>query len=306
MINNKIVWLIIVLSIIVSAPLSYSGYQYCLSIGESIGYANGYTYNQDSYTNLGYESGKKDGYDNGSNDGYYIGYYDGWDEGERYAVSVLCPSSISSLPTSIYIDENRALSNPTQKELSAFLNDDKTENLVYSDEFNCWGFAISMKRHAESHGIRCAIVSMTYKDNIDDKPVAGHVINMFEVTDPDKIATYANYNPLNGGWVVVSGSPRIYVDAQNEMIVYDIAIGGSYRWYVDFSEFRRSDKMSEYNYYKRYGIWGDLRGRIQASNRGVDYIEPMKYIGDADDIKRYEDGPLIDSHDNISKIVIIW
>lgn len=301
MIKSKILAIVMVIGIIASMWLAHIAYQYGWQCGDSYGFSDGCGYKAEEYAAFGYSVGEEAGYILGAKDGYHDGYYEGWDRGENSAVSILCPSGPTSPPTSLYIGSPVEVSNPSWAQLRGFLYMDRTEDLIYSDDFNCWGFAIAMKRHAQEHGIRCAIVSMTYRDTIDDKPVAGHVINMFEVVDPPQEALYGQ-----GHWWLVDGSPRVYVDAQNERIVYDIEVGGSYKWYVDFSGFKRNDGMMEYSYYKRYGTWGDLSGRVRAINDGVEYVEPSKYRGNDEDIKEYERGPFIKAHDSIVKMVVIW
>ena len=67
---------------------------------------------------------------------------------------------------------------PTWAELVSFLNQDKTDKLIYDlSTFVCTGFAETLHNQAEKAGIRSAFVG------IDFQTGPGHAINAFETTD---------------------------------------------------------------------------------------------------------------------------
>jgi hypothetical protein len=310
--RSKILRVIIVIAcIVVSGILAYVGYKYGYVEGNADGYSNEYELRGKEYEDIGYRVGWDSGCLIAIPVGYSDGYNSGWDLGEEYAVSVLCPKDYDHPPTDLYSPSYyyaKPVVDPTYSQLMSFLANDRTEYLDYSSEFNCWGFALELKRNAERQGIKCAIVSMSYEDRISGKPTSGHVINMFEVVDPPKQWT-DHSGDMVGWWRLGSGDPIIYVDAQYGEPIYDIEVGGSYKWYTDFSELQREDNTYKGEYFEYYGPWGDLSGRVRASSAGVEYIEPSpssRYVGNKDDIKRYMDGPFVKSKDNIKRMIVIW
>jgi hypothetical protein len=308
----------IIICAVVSITLAYTGYQYGTKAGADNGYRDGYANRSDEYKQIGYEVGNENGYLIGHKEGYAVGYTGGWDEGERSVVKALCPDSYPHPPTSLYDVYHSTPTNPTYSQLMEFLRTDNTEDLPYSDNFTCWGYAITMKRNAEKQGIRCAIISMSFKNELTGETTAGHVINMFEVVDPPQEGREFIINApggvrLFGGWELGKGDAQIYVDPQYTDIMRDIKVGGRYSWYVKYSELQYGD-----NYNKgvtHYGGVNDvyntvvLMAMLRASNAGREYIftdRPSRYSGNQDAIKEYKEGPNIKASDNIAKIIVIW
>jgi hypothetical protein len=220
---NKLLYVIFIVGIIV---LSFFSYTFGESNGSIYGGNDGRTYGYNSGYANGNNVGYKDGNDSGEMNGGIHGYKRGWDDAEIRAVNDLLQKRMPPItpPTSLYIEDSylinpKILHNPSYSELVEFLLIDGTNNLKYADNFNCWGFAITMKKHAEQYGLRCAIVSMTYEDKLTGEATIGHVINMFDTT---------NY---------VGENSNIYVDAQTDTIMGDIVIGGSYDWYNKYANY---------------------------------------------------------------------
>lgn len=70
------------------------------------------------------------------------------------------------------------LKDPTWEELESFLESDKTDELEYKPhEFDCTGFAITLRDHAWRWGFRCAFVEVDFSGG------AGHNLNAFKTTD---------------------------------------------------------------------------------------------------------------------------
>ena len=74
--------------------------------------------------------------------------------------------------------EESDLRNPTWEELREFLLLEDTDKLHYDkDSFDCTGFAITVRDHAQEYGIRCAFVEVSFTAG------EGHAFNAFETTD---------------------------------------------------------------------------------------------------------------------------
>ncbi|MFN3621280.1 MAG: hypothetical protein ACK4TI_00120 [Nitrososphaerales archaeon] len=59
--------------------------------------------------------------------------------------------------------QNRTLRNPSWQELVAFLKEDKTDAFIYrAGEFDCSGFAITLRDHAIAQGFRCAYIEVEF------------------------------------------------------------------------------------------------------------------------------------------------
>ena len=70
------------------------------------------------------------------------------------------------------------LKNSTWAELKRFLEQDDTDTLPYiENNFDCSGFAITLRDRAWRYGIRCAYVEVSFSG------IEGHALNAFETTD---------------------------------------------------------------------------------------------------------------------------
>jgi len=69
------------------------------------------------------------------------------------------------------------LGNPNWAELKAFLEQDDTNELLYTENsFDCTGFAITLRDNAWIYGLRCAYVEIGFAEG-------GHALNAFQTTD---------------------------------------------------------------------------------------------------------------------------
>ncbi len=125
------------------------------------------------------------GYDEGESDGHQLGY----DEGYLQGVEDLTQ-------TGWYLRD------PTYQEAVVFINSDKTDENVYTDDYVCHDFTADFDYNAAKAGYRCGFVYIEYSDS-------AHAIACFNTTD-------------NG---------IIYVEPQNDEIV-TIAIGQLYLGYI--------------------------------------------------------------------------
>jgi len=127
---------------------------------------------ENSY-NLGYDEGESDGYEFGYDEGYFQ-----------------CVEDLTQ--TGWYIRD------PTYEEAVAFINSDKTDENMYTDNYVCYDFTADFEDNAAQMGYRCGFVYIEFSDG-------AHAIACFNTTD-------------NG---------IIYVEPQNDEIV-SLAIGQTY------------------------------------------------------------------------------
>jgi cell division protein FtsB len=125
------------------------------------------------------------GYDEGESDGHQLGY----DEGYLQGVEDLTQ-------TGWYLRD------PTYQEAAAFINSDKTDENVYTDDYVCYDFTADFDYNAAKAGYRCGFVYIEYSDS-------AHAIACFNTTD----------------------NSIIYVEPKNDEIV-TIAIGQLYLGYI--------------------------------------------------------------------------
>ena len=70
------------------------------------------------------------------------------------------------------------LSNPTWSELKQFLESDNTDTIQYAaNQFDCSGFAITLRDRSWRRGFKCAYVEVAFDEG------AGHALNAFQTTD---------------------------------------------------------------------------------------------------------------------------
>ncbi len=74
--------------------------------------------------------------------------------------------------------KNFTLKNPTWEELKNFLKQDSTDEIEYKPgEFDCTGFAITLRDNAWKLGLRCAFVEIAFVEG------EGHALNAFQTVD---------------------------------------------------------------------------------------------------------------------------
>ena len=70
------------------------------------------------------------------------------------------------------------LEDPTWSELEEFLEWDDTDTILYTeDDFDCSGFAITLRDRAWRYGMRSAYVELVFGERV------GHALNVFDTTD---------------------------------------------------------------------------------------------------------------------------
>jgi len=142
--------------------------------------------------------------------------------------------------------QQSALRNPTWSELEAFLLQDTTDAIAYvADEFDCSGFAITLRDNASRQGFRCAFVSIGFGEG-----AIGHALNAFETTDKgliyvdnterDAIA-YLQTGKIYGV-IVLDGVKEQFIDCQ--MSPED--------FWKPLSYTRYSGSIFGYEYYENY------------------------------------------------------
>lgn len=74
--------------------------------------------------------------------------------------------------------QNISLRNPSWQELVDFLKEDNTDTLIYrAGEFDCSGFAITLRDHAIARGFRCAYVEVEFSEG------DAHALTAFQTSD---------------------------------------------------------------------------------------------------------------------------
>ena len=166
----------------------------------SIGWASGFT-----------EAGKQAGYMVGLKEAINVqdetAFMEGCNSGIREVVRSVCnPNS-----------ENQTFRKITREDLDAFLKADKTDELKYSDNFTCSGYALKLKRNANYQGIACAFVVLNYKNEITGKTDTGHIINAFKYVPYGKTYTQKK----DGTWTVKDNDYEntLFVDPQSDEIL---------------------------------------------------------------------------------------
>ncbi|MEM4164276.1 MAG: hypothetical protein QXJ86_00330 [Nitrososphaerales archaeon] len=125
--------------------------------------------------------------------------------------------------------QNRTLRNPTWQELVDFLKEDETNTLIYiAKEFDCSGFAITLRDHAIAKGFRAAYVEIEFTDG------NSHALVAFQTVD--KGLVYVDETGSEGG----RGSDKIaYIEVGKE---YGVIALDAVRWrYISTSNYTASE-----------------------------------------------------------------
>lgn len=140
--------------------------------------------------NGGYTSGNTTGFELGKVISYEKGYVSGYDNGKEFVVTHL--DQYVKVPKAVKYDE-----------VVAFIKNDRTDEVEYSEQFNCVTFANVVKDNAEDVGIKCGVVSFDLKSG---QSIIGHAINIFDTSDKGKV----------------------YFSPQDDGQRYGIYVGGTY------------------------------------------------------------------------------
>ena len=124
-----------------------------------------YTYGQSQGYYAGYQAGQQASYsvsnEGGGNKIYQVGYQAGYEAGVKENGS-----------------DEYSTKNPSHQEMREFLAQDTTDSKAYMEwDYVCSDFAAEVNNNAEAHGIRCALVYISYTEGY------GHTIVAFETRD---------------------------------------------------------------------------------------------------------------------------
>ncbi len=136
------------------------------------------------------------------------------------------------------------LKDPTWEELKSFLESDKTDELEYKPhEFDCTGFAITLRDHAWRRGFRCAFVEIDFSSR------AGHNLNAFKTTDKGLVFV----DTVGGDAIayVQVGKPYGKIALKNVKSRY-IDCGGDPRRFWGTLNYTTHVSPFSYSYYEEY------------------------------------------------------
>jgi hypothetical protein len=88
------------------------------------------------------------------------------------------PPYTSGNVVELRLTDNPSAENPTWQELVDFLEEDRTDKILYvPGEFECGNFALELHNNAESAGIKAAFVAVHYQESTP------HAVNAFKTVD---------------------------------------------------------------------------------------------------------------------------
>ena len=183
--------LVPVIIIILSANFWIWDYKYSdgKAHGYQVGYAEGYELGLEEGNLAGYNSGLEvgfqEGYDGGNETGYEVGFSTGYYRGNTSGYALGYDLGSNETWDEAYLQgiedgvgRGFNIRDPTYKELSQFIQDDKTDQIEYNpDNFTCIYFASAVKTNAFNKGLRCYYVNLQYNST------SGHAIIAFNTTD---------------------------------------------------------------------------------------------------------------------------
>lgn len=118
----------------------------------------------------------------------------------------------------LFINNNSA-NDVTYDEILNFISEDQTDKMQYIDhKWNCVNFAQIVHNNAEEKGIRCGLVTISYKDK-----KTAHALNVFNTTDKGLI------------YIDCTGSHNVYDDINLDKEI-DLNLNDSFKgYYLDNS-----------------------------------------------------------------------
>ena len=157
------------------------------------------------------------------------------------------------------------LRNPTWQELKHFLEEDRTDAIPYiPGEFDCEGFAITLRDAAWKRSFRCAFVAIGFGEG-----AVGHALNAFQTdvgtlyvdtTERDSIAYVEKGRPY--GTIVLKGVKETYIDCTSTP--------PEAFWIQPLSYTHYSGNIFAYDYYLSYSArWNFYHSSISAYNAEV-------------------------------------
>jgi hypothetical protein len=180
-----------------------------------------------------YNGIKSSGYDNGYQEGgissLASGYADGFNTG-YYIVGT--DAMVSALPTAFgYVPIERH--KISVEELKTFLKEDSTDSLKVADDFNCLGYAFTLKANSDKVGIVCGVVMLYFDKEQSDhtaiENMTGHALNAFYVRFPRKVVDTSFLGIQNSPPLIIEERDGIvFVEPQTDQLVDNLPIGSSY------------------------------------------------------------------------------
>ena len=188
---------------------------------------------------------------------------------------------LNAMGQEVTITEYRNATNTTYANLTIFLENDHTEDMLYADpNYTCSDFAVALHDSAEAHGIRCGIVNVQFEGRS-----VGHAFDVFPTDDKGLVfvdATGLNETQLSEN--MTPGKAAVYL--RNGSQFGEIALkqtGGDfdYTFYLD-----RKQKMDEYKseveqweadyglYEKDFKAWNDSETELY--NQFMNYTAEVK------------------------------
>jgi hypothetical protein len=252
--------------------------------------------------------------------GYTAGYNEAISAQDETAFVDGCNSGIQEIVRSVCNprDEYQSFRKITVPELRTFLKSDKTDEIKYSDNFTCSGYALTLKKNANDQGIKCAFVVLNYKDEFTGKTDTGHCINAFEVegggqmtADEEKrLEKLPKLSDITG---IQPHSNIIYVEPQTDAIIDDLTVGKPYSLLTRYFTNESGDLISYEPIIFAYGPssldsflydYIDDTGRI--INHMDDYMGHMLIPWQRFESRRKANPDHNRFSDMINKIELIW
>lgn len=107
---------------------------------------------------------------------------------------------------------------PTLADLNAFLEEDKTDEIPYTDEFECHAFAVTLFENAEAEGLEVGFVSVHFGD------YDFHALNVFKTNEG---LVFVDNSFGHDAFVILEvGNPYIYQYTANGTSYAGIGLGG--------------------------------------------------------------------------------
>ncbi len=164
------------------------------------------------------------------------------------------------------------LKNPSWAELRNFLKLDDTDTLTYDkSNFDCDGFAITLRDHAWSYGLRCAYVQIEFTGEF-----IGHSLNAFQTTDIGVV--YVDDGEHDTIAYVQTGKPYGVIEVDQVELEHIVCEGEPAAFWSPLQRTTHPNPFS-YDYYESYQRRAEFLGQtIDAYNEAVDKFN--KGLGD--------------------------
>jgi hypothetical protein len=188
---------------------------------------------------------------------------------------------LNAMGKAVTITDYRNATNVTYANLTIFLENDHTEDMLYVDpNYTCSDFAVALHDSAEAHGIKCGIVNVQF----EGQPI-GHAFDVFSTSDKGLVFVDATgLNASQRSQNMTPGKAAVYL--KNGSQFGEIALnqtGGdfNYTFYLDRKQkidvYKNEIDIWEANYsqYKDdFNAWNDSETELY--NKFVSYSADVK------------------------------